>query len=101
MVAAQCESGGIGRRTRLRIWRVKPWGFESPLSHQLQTLRFCAFQFPILNNATLGSRHVTREWHTGRARRSPAKFNGLFDSLIGVLGPIAFDAVRGGVLASV
>ena len=30
-----CESGGIGRRTRLRIWRVKPWGFESPLSHQL------------------------------------------------------------------
>src|SRR5579864_2858215 len=29
-----CESGGIGRRTRLRIWRVKPWGFESPLSHQ-------------------------------------------------------------------
>src|SRR5579863_2159197 len=31
---ARCESGGIGRRTRLRIWRVKPWGFESPLSHQ-------------------------------------------------------------------
>jgi hypothetical protein len=30
-----CESGGIGRRTRLRIWRVKPWGFKSPLSHQL------------------------------------------------------------------
>src|SRR3954464_14999829 len=30
----ECESGGIGRRTRLRIWRVKPWGFESPLSHQ-------------------------------------------------------------------
>ena len=32
-----CESGGIGRRTRLRIWRVKPWGFESPLSHQLKS----------------------------------------------------------------
>jgi hypothetical protein len=30
-----CESGGIGRRTRLRIWRRKAWGFESPLSHQL------------------------------------------------------------------
>jgi hypothetical protein len=29
-----CESGGIGRRTRLRIWRGNPWGFESPLSHQ-------------------------------------------------------------------
>src|SRR5574337_1153624 len=28
------ESGGIGRRTRLRIWRGNPWGFESPLSHQ-------------------------------------------------------------------
>jgi DNA-binding beta-propeller fold protein YncE len=28
------ESGGIGRRTRLRIWRSNPWGFESPLSHQ-------------------------------------------------------------------
>ena len=37
--AAQCESGGIGRRTRLRIWRGNPWGFESPLSHQF-------FQFP-------------------------------------------------------
>jgi hypothetical protein len=30
----KCESGGIGRRTRLRIWRGNPWGFESPLSHQ-------------------------------------------------------------------
>ena len=29
-----CESGEIGRRTRLRIWRGNPWGFESPLSHQ-------------------------------------------------------------------
>src|SRR6267142_2825776 len=32
-----CESGGIGRRTRLRIWRRKAWGFESPLSHQLSS----------------------------------------------------------------
>ena len=31
--ARECESGGIGRRTRLRIWRGNPWGFESPLSH--------------------------------------------------------------------
>ena len=31
---AASESGEIGRRTRLRIWRVTPWGFESPLSHQ-------------------------------------------------------------------
>ena len=31
---AKCESGEIGRRTRLRIWRGNPWGFESPLSHQ-------------------------------------------------------------------
>src|SRR6185503_21361642 len=30
----QCESGGIGRRARLRIWYRKVWGFESPLSHQ-------------------------------------------------------------------
>ncbi len=28
------ESGGIGRRARLRIWSRKGWGFESPLSHQ-------------------------------------------------------------------
>src|SRR5262245_48470583 len=28
------ESGGIGRRARLRIWYRKVWGFESPLSHQ-------------------------------------------------------------------
>ena len=33
IIVSVCESGGIGRRTRLRIWRVKPWGFESPLSH--------------------------------------------------------------------
>jgi hypothetical protein len=33
-IIAICESGGIGRRTRLRIWRGNPWGFESPLSHQ-------------------------------------------------------------------
>ena len=30
---AQGGSGEIGRRTRLRIWRRKAWGFESPLSH--------------------------------------------------------------------
>ena len=29
----QRESGGIGRRARLRIWYRKVWGFESPLSH--------------------------------------------------------------------
>src|SRR5258705_8662125 len=29
-----CESGGIGRRARLRIWYRKGWGFGSPLSHQ-------------------------------------------------------------------
>src|ERR1035441_6764716 len=33
-VSCSCESGGLGRRTRLRIWRGNPWGFESPLSHQ-------------------------------------------------------------------
>ena len=38
LLASTCESGGIGRRTRLRIWRVKPWGFESPLSHQSHLL---------------------------------------------------------------
>ena len=27
------ESGGTGRRARLRIWSRKGWGFESPLSH--------------------------------------------------------------------
>jgi hypothetical protein len=30
----KCESGGTGRRARLRIWSRKGWGFESPLSHQ-------------------------------------------------------------------
>ena len=29
------ESGGIGRRTSLRSWRSNPWGFKSPLSHQI------------------------------------------------------------------
>src|SRR5690606_19004902 len=27
------ESGGTGRRARLRISWARPWGFESPLSH--------------------------------------------------------------------
>ena len=35
MLRKQCESGGIGRRTRLRIWRGNPWGFKSPLSHHI------------------------------------------------------------------
>ena len=30
-----CGSGGTGRRTILRGWRRKAWGFESPLPHQL------------------------------------------------------------------
>src|SRR5262245_19730649 len=29
------ESGGIGRRAGLRIQRGNPWGFNSPLSHQI------------------------------------------------------------------
>jgi hypothetical protein len=29
-----CGSGGTGRRTILRGWRRKAWGFESPLPHQ-------------------------------------------------------------------
>src|SRR3954451_12082018 len=32
---ADRESGETGRRTRLRIWRRKAWGFKSPLSHGL------------------------------------------------------------------
>jgi hypothetical protein len=31
----KCESGEIGRRPSLRIWRSNPWGFKSPLSHQV------------------------------------------------------------------
>ena len=42
------ESGGIGRRTRLRIWRVKPWGFKSPLSHQQFRTDFTMKSFPLL-----------------------------------------------------
>ncbi len=34
-LVSQRESGEIGRRTRLRIWRSNPWGFKSPLSHHL------------------------------------------------------------------
>ena len=32
-VRTKCESGGTGRRARLRIWSRKGWGFDSPLSH--------------------------------------------------------------------
>ena len=34
-----CESGGIGRRTGFRFQRRKVWGFESPLSHQMDLLK--------------------------------------------------------------
>ncbi len=30
-----CGCGGIGRRTRLRIWRRKAWGFDSLHPHHL------------------------------------------------------------------
>ena len=31
-----CGSGGIGRRAGLRsLWDLVPWGFKSPLPHQL------------------------------------------------------------------
>ena len=32
-ISFQSRSGGIGRRTILRWWRLKAWGFESPLRH--------------------------------------------------------------------
>src|ERR1700733_10335026 len=35
-----CGSGGTGRRTILRGWRRKAWGFESPLPHQLLFVDF-------------------------------------------------------------
>ena len=36
----KCESGGIGKRTGLRIQLLfRDWGFKSPLSHQLSCLR--------------------------------------------------------------
>ena len=47
------EDGGTGRRTRLRIWRRKAWGFDSPSSHdehrflmtELAVYRWLAFGF--------------------------------------------------------
>ncbi len=40
-----CGSGGTGRRTILRGWRRKAWGFESPLPHH-----FIAFTFTLYLN---------------------------------------------------
>src|SRR5438876_5646747 len=38
-IGVPCGSGGIGRRARLRgVW-VKPWGFKSPLPHQITEVR--------------------------------------------------------------
>ena len=31
----QCRSGGTGRHAILRGWWGNPWGFESPLRHQM------------------------------------------------------------------
>ena len=34
----RCGSGGTGRRVSLRsLWPKRPWGFDSPLPHQLNT----------------------------------------------------------------
>ena len=44
LVSPGCESGGIGRRTRLRIWRGNPWGFEPPFAPVSQSLG-CARDF--------------------------------------------------------
>ena len=35
--------GGIGRRTRLRIWRRKAWGFDSLHPHQISCLEETRF----------------------------------------------------------
>ena len=43
-------SGGIGRRTRLRIWRLTAWGFKSLLPHQL----YCTFRGAIFFCLKLG-----------------------------------------------
>ena len=34
-----CGCGGIGRRTRLRIWRRKAWGFKSLHPHHFNYMR--------------------------------------------------------------
>jgi hypothetical protein len=43
-VSPLCWSGGIGRRTRLKIWRcLTAWGFNSPLQHiKCEVSRFVA-----------------------------------------------------------
>jgi hypothetical protein len=36
----RCRSGETGRRAGLKIqWSLAPWGFDSPLRHQLRSLR--------------------------------------------------------------
>src|SRR6202048_373901 len=56
--AAPSESGEIGRRTRLRIWRSNPWGFKSPLSHQ-----------PPLAPSNISLQHESRFHVPAQARR--------------------------------
>jgi hypothetical protein len=34
-LSLSCGCGGIGRRTRLRIWRRKAWGFKSLHPHHI------------------------------------------------------------------
>lgn len=49
-----CESGGIGRRIKLRIWRRNSWGFKFLLSHPTFTSNFSIrmIQKGILQNET-------------------------------------------------
>ncbi len=58
-------SGGTGRRTILRGWRRKAWGFESPLPHQLfyKAHRNVGFFFAINRLQTISAEvDWTRLW---------------------------------------
>src|SRR5437762_7110099 len=57
------ESGGIGRRARLRIWYRKMWGFESPLSH-------CRNVLPGLRYGFVGIRRNSLRVHDQPLRSS-------------------------------
>jgi hypothetical protein len=75
-----CESGGIGRRTRLRIWRVKPWGFESPLSHQsLQFVHLTSLVALCLRASAVVDRTKQKGSRPGKVAWSPGDGNIMSD----------------------
>src|ERR1700686_1348384 len=64
-----CGSGGTGRRTILRGWRRKAWGFESPLPHTYYEKPHEMWGFSLFTASCRDSERLS--WEQSGAHGSP------------------------------